>query len=443
MKMISGPSSGFHEQVVTKMGFHTSEEDAYNSGGLSIGGPQAVLQSVNVASLTAMYGQRRSLLQPYNPHLLHHRLRAIFIIRQQKRCSKAGLLSDNSRYYEQTSPLQCKLMTIQYKQVLVRISCLGYSGIGKLMPTRPEWFGGMFHALSHFGQVLTTHTQFQIQQWQPAHSTRLWARAMVWSTRTSNSRLTLLKHSTVPYSGLIVSTENCFGQICRLLHRDNRIQYAFKRWLGRLLRLKRFRWLRWLWITWPRFIIQTVLINVWWRKSLRRDVGGYQRYFLLPKAKAGEEPKLEESGGRIPPSLESQGEEPKPERKGGNVLYLNRELGFILKALSPPRWGSSSLNTRSYKFKLKGKDLEYDFSSNNGHGGVRLRQPEILTTLNRSFLQASEKIYKAHSWPAWISRQPFVYRFHKDFNDTLNDREVRVVEVMGGLNPQRLCKEVP
>lgn len=73
-----------------------------------------------------------------------------------------------------------------------------------------------------------------------------------------------------------------------------------------------------------------------------------------------------------------------------------------------------------------------------GHGVVGSGVAEILTTHKQKlFASIGEEIYVKHILDLReFPDSPLADRFTKDFNDILNDREVRVVvEVMGGLNP--------
>ena len=73
-----------------------------------------------------------------------------------------------------------------------------------------------------------------------------------------------------------------------------------------------------------------------------------------------------------------------------------------------------------------------------GHGVVGSGVAEILTTHKQKlFASIGEEIYVKHILDLHeFPDSPLADRFTKDFNDILNDREVRVVvEVMGGLNP--------
>ena len=73
-----------------------------------------------------------------------------------------------------------------------------------------------------------------------------------------------------------------------------------------------------------------------------------------------------------------------------------------------------------------------------GHGVVGSGVAEILTTHKQKlFASLGEEIYIKHILDLReFPDSPLVDRFTKDFNDIINDREVRVVvEVMGGLNP--------
>lgn len=73
-----------------------------------------------------------------------------------------------------------------------------------------------------------------------------------------------------------------------------------------------------------------------------------------------------------------------------------------------------------------------------GHGTVGSGVAEILTTHKKKlFASLGEEIYIKHILDLReFPDSPLADRFTKDFNDIINDREVRVVvEVMGGLNP--------
>ena len=73
-----------------------------------------------------------------------------------------------------------------------------------------------------------------------------------------------------------------------------------------------------------------------------------------------------------------------------------------------------------------------------GHGVVGSGVAEILSTHKQNlFLSIGEEIYVKHILDLRdFPESPLADRFTKDFNDILNDIEVRVVvEVMGGLNP--------
>ena len=73
-----------------------------------------------------------------------------------------------------------------------------------------------------------------------------------------------------------------------------------------------------------------------------------------------------------------------------------------------------------------------------GHGVVGSGVAEILTTHKQKlFASIGEEIYVKHILDLReFPDSPLADRFTKDFNDILNDREVRVVvEVMGGINP--------
>lgn len=73
-----------------------------------------------------------------------------------------------------------------------------------------------------------------------------------------------------------------------------------------------------------------------------------------------------------------------------------------------------------------------------GHGVVGSGVAEILTTHKQKlFASIGEEIYVKHILDLReFPDSPLADRFTKDFNDILNDREIRVVvEVMGGLNP--------
>ena len=73
-----------------------------------------------------------------------------------------------------------------------------------------------------------------------------------------------------------------------------------------------------------------------------------------------------------------------------------------------------------------------------GHGVVGSGVAEILTTHKQKlYASIGEEIYVKHILDLReFPDSPLADRFTKDFNDILNDREVRVVvEVMGGLNP--------
>ena len=73
-----------------------------------------------------------------------------------------------------------------------------------------------------------------------------------------------------------------------------------------------------------------------------------------------------------------------------------------------------------------------------GHGVVGSGVAEILTTHKQKlFASIGEEIYVKHILDLReFPDSPLADRFTNDFNDILNDREVRVVvEVMGGLNP--------
>lgn len=73
-----------------------------------------------------------------------------------------------------------------------------------------------------------------------------------------------------------------------------------------------------------------------------------------------------------------------------------------------------------------------------GHGVVGSGVAEILTTHKQKlFASLGEEIYIKHILDLReFPDSPLVDKFTKDFNDIINDREVRVVvEVMGGLNP--------
>ena len=73
-----------------------------------------------------------------------------------------------------------------------------------------------------------------------------------------------------------------------------------------------------------------------------------------------------------------------------------------------------------------------------GHGVVGSGVAEILTTHKQKlFASLGEEIYIKHILDLReFPDSPLADRFTKDFNDIINDREVRVVvEVMGGLNP--------
>lgn len=73
-----------------------------------------------------------------------------------------------------------------------------------------------------------------------------------------------------------------------------------------------------------------------------------------------------------------------------------------------------------------------------GHGVVGSGVAEILTTHKKKlFAGLGEEIYiKKILDLREFPDSPLADRFTKDFNDILNDREIRVVaEVMGGVNP--------
>lgn len=73
-----------------------------------------------------------------------------------------------------------------------------------------------------------------------------------------------------------------------------------------------------------------------------------------------------------------------------------------------------------------------------GHGVVGSGVAEIITTHKQKlFASLGEEIYIKHILDLReFPDSPLADRFTKDFNDIINDREVRVVvEVMGGLNP--------
>ena len=78
-----------------------------------------------------------------------------------------------------------------------------------------------------------------------------------------------------------------------------------------------------------------------------------------------------------------------------------------------------------------------------GHGVVGSGVAEILTTHKQKlFASLGEEIYIKHILDLReFPDSPLADRFTKDFNDIINDREVRVVvEVMGAKPCLRLCK---
>lgn len=173
MKMIGGPSVAY-EQVVTKMGFsHLSEEDAYNSGGLSIGG---LTGGVTVREMAAAYSYMGNGGLYYNPYTYYYITD-----------SEDNIIIDNRNavpkqaYSPTTAAIMNRLLhynvtnSVNTNAGSARIS--GWDIIGKTGTTdadKDSWFCGMSpYATLAIWTGLTTHTQFQIQQWQPAHSTRL------------------------------------------------------------------------------------------------------------------------------------------------------------------------------------------------------------------------------------------------------------------------------
>ena len=73
-----------------------------------------------------------------------------------------------------------------------------------------------------------------------------------------------------------------------------------------------------------------------------------------------------------------------------------------------------------------------------GHGVVGSGVAEILTTHKKKlFASLGEEIYIKHILDLReFPESPLADRFTKDFDDIINDLEVRVVvEVMGGLKP--------
>lgn len=309
MKMIGGPSVAY-EQVVTKMGFsHLDEQDAYNSGGLSIGG---LTGGVTVREMAAAYNYMGNGGLYYNPYTYYYITD-----------SEDNIIIDNRNavpkqaYSPTTAAIMNRLLhynvtnSVNTAAGSARIS--GWDIIGKTGTTdadKDSWFCGMspYATLAIWTGFDYPHT---ISNTNVATNT---------FNKVMSSYLSGMEHKDFkfpsnlieaqysPYSGLIVSTENVSGKYVGYYTEDNMPSNGG--WDGYYESSDSNNY--------DDYNYDSSSDYSGNSNSGEESNSGGGGDTSSAESQGGEEPKPEESGGDTS-SAESQGggEAPKPEESGG------------------------------------------------------------------------------------------------------------------------------
>lgn len=282
MKMIGGPSVAY-EQVVTKMGFsHLDEQDAYNSGGLSIGG---LTGGVTVREMAAAYCYMGNGGLYYNPYTYYYITD-----------SEDNVIIDNRNavpkqaYSPTTAAIMNRLLhynvtnSVNTAAGSARIS--GWDIIGKTGTTdadKDSWFCGMspYATLAVWTGFDYPHT---ISNTNVATNTfnkvmSSYLNGMEHKEYSFPSNLIAAQYN--PYSGLIVSTDNVSGKYVGYYTEDNMPSTG----------------------GWDGYYDSSDSDNDWDYSDTSSSSGGDSNY-----TPSGEEPQPTEGGG---------GEEPQPTEGGG------------------------------------------------------------------------------------------------------------------------------
>lgn len=294
MKMIGGPSVAY-EQVVTKMGFsHLDEQDAYNSGGLSIGG---LTGGVTVREMAAAYCYMGNGGLYYNPYTYYYITD-----------SEDNVIIDNRNavpkqaYSPTTAAIMNRLLhynvtnSVNTAAGSARIS--GWDIIGKTGTTdadKDSWFCGMspYATLAVWTGFDYPHT---ISNTNVATNTfnkvmSSYLNGMEHKEYSFPSNLIAAQYN--PYSGLIVSTDNVSGKYVGYYTEDNMPSTG----------------------GWDGYYDSSDSDNDWDYSDTSSSSGGDSNY-----TPSGEEPQPTEGGnGEEPQPTEGGGgeEEPQPTEGGG------------------------------------------------------------------------------------------------------------------------------
>lgn len=294
MKMIGGPSVAY-EQVVTKMGFsHLDEQDAYNSGGLSIGG---LTGGVTVREMAAAYCYMGNGGLYYNPYTYYYITD-----------SEDNVIIDNRNavpkqaYSPTTAAIMNRLLhynvtnSVNTAAGSARIS--GWDIIGKTGTTdadKDSWFCGMspYATLAVWTGFDYPHT---ISNTNVATNTfnkvmSSYLNGMEHKEYSFPSNLITAQYN--PYSGLIVSTDNVSGKYVGYYTEDNMPSTG----------------------GWDGYYDSSDSDNDWDYSDTSSSSGGDSNY-----TPSGEEPQPTEGGnGEEPQPTEGGGgeEEPQPTEGGG------------------------------------------------------------------------------------------------------------------------------
>lgn len=224
MELIGGPSVAY-EQAVTKMGFaHLSEEDAQNTGALSLGGMNGGVTVREMAAAYTYMGNGGLYYEPYTYYYVTDSEDNIIIDNREAVPKQA--------YSAETAGIMNRLLSYNVTNSThtnasyARIS--GWDIVGKTGTTdydKDSWFCGM----SPYG-VMATWTGFDqpqsITQYGKTTAARFFANIMGKylegkEQKEYNISPNLVPAQYNPYNGLLVSTDNTYGKYVGYYTEDN------------------------------------------------------------------------------------------------------------------------------------------------------------------------------------------------------------------------------